>query len=442
MKRLTSLAMSLAIMASVAVPASAARVGEVVNYALHTDIVAQINGHSLRSYNVSNRTAIVAEDLAGFGFQVAWDGVKRTLKVERTVDSWGNPVDPAVYPKYEERELEGAIGTRAEAILATDIKTYVAQQPVDAFNIDGETLIWFSDLNRYGQVVWNEASRTANLVLGNPEKGSMEEAVQDWIGENSNYQLYSGTKGTLLVGYSYGAVHGTACKMEYVDLAGNILSINSLLPQHGYGVEYYLNPRNIVVSGDQLSFVTTLAGEGQHQLIVDLAQGKLVSSQPLTGTLTRWEVTCTPEDGTIANTQALMEVVFTKMAGEGEASVLSANFPYDNVTVKADQTGITMLMEDIEDPNYQETPFGRAVRALYKSDLPSRFRDEQFSPENSLEERKLVRKFFRVTFNDKPVAGDLWWTLSNGARALRFDFDISPAIKDGDVLKLSVGVES
>lgn len=83
MKRLFTAALSAALLLSLALPSSAAGTGRAVDWALYTDITAQINGHPLRSYNVNGSTAVVAEDLRGYGFQVLWDAEDRTLSVER-----------------------------------------------------------------------------------------------------------------------------------------------------------------------------------------------------------------------------------------------------------------------------------------------------------------------------------------------------------------------
>ena len=79
MKRLFTAALSAALLLSLALPSSAAGTGRAVDWALYTDITAQINGHPLRSYNVNGSTAVVAEDLRGYGFQVLWDAEDRTL---------------------------------------------------------------------------------------------------------------------------------------------------------------------------------------------------------------------------------------------------------------------------------------------------------------------------------------------------------------------------
>ena len=103
MKRLFTAALSAALLLSLALPSSAAGTGRAVDWALYTDITAQINGHPLRSYNVNGSTAVVAEDLRGYGFQVLWDAEDRTLSVERAADSTGCPALPASWGLHAAR---------------------------------------------------------------------------------------------------------------------------------------------------------------------------------------------------------------------------------------------------------------------------------------------------------------------------------------------------
>ena len=179
MKRLFTAALSAALLLSLALPSSAAGTGRAVDWALYTDITAQINGHPLRSYNVNGSTAVVAEDLRGYGFQVLWDAEDRTLSVERAADSTGCPALPASWPDYTPPALTQPVGTRAQPILSTDIDTYVAGQYVRSCNIGGETLICFSDLAPYGAVSFDEDSRTAELTLGDdPAHGGCKRVYQ------------------------------------------------------------------------------------------------------------------------------------------------------------------------------------------------------------------------------------------------------------------------
>lgn len=447
-------------LASMVVPISAAKVGEVVDYALHTDIVAQIDGHPLRSYNVGGRTAVIAEDLARYGFKVTWDGVKRELMLERTTNDRGEVVNPTVYPKYEEETLRAPVGSRAEAILSTDIKTFVAGKQVEGFNADGETLIWFSDLDSYGDVVWDAEKRVANLVLGDPMENSLQKLIQpllDWkatAGTNSYYELYPGTKGTLFVGYWSGTPHGTACKMEYVDLAGNRTDINSILPTWGFGSEYYVRPRNVIVHGDQLIFTTIFQETADsadaetgvsrdYILTVDLKEGKLTDTCPVSPNqkLTMWSANFKPEEGAQTNPEEALEITFGKQTGTDEVVVLDASIPYPGIELQVTQSKAFLIVGSRTDPSYNDTSFGRAYYALARSDLPSMFREEvPFRPHNTDEQRRFVNQSFKVTVNGKTIPGNLSWVGKNGRRCLRYDFDQSLALSDGDMVTVKMGL--
>jgi hypothetical protein len=166
MKSLIQKAIALSIvMLSMTQPALAVNLGAVVNHALYTDIVATIDGHPLRSYNVNGHTAIVAEDLRGYGFQVDWNAKARSLSVERTINADGTLFLPESWPSYTPEPAKGTIGSWCKNILRSDIVTYLSGSQVDGFNIDGETLIWLSDLSPYGTVTWDAANNNANLTL-------------------------------------------------------------------------------------------------------------------------------------------------------------------------------------------------------------------------------------------------------------------------------------
>lgn len=296
MKCLMNTALALSLCAGLALPAGAAQVGEVVDYALHTDIVAQINGHPLRSYNVGGRTAVVVRDLEEYGFVIQWDAMAREVRLLRRVDSQNAPVTPVSWPEYTPDKLKAPVGSRAENIYATNIKTYVSGAQVESFNIGGKTLIWFNDLASYGDVVWDETSRTADLVLGDPMEIGLRRMIQpllDWDDLvhpdriEESYQLYPNEYGTLFVGKYSGTSHGTAYRMAFVKRNGNVVDVDELMPVYGFG-RYYLAPEEIRLEGETLWFVSPVKDEaaavtelGKCLVKVDLNMGRLLSMQPL-----------------------------------------------------------------------------------------------------------------------------------------------------------------
>ena len=140
--------------------------GEAINKVLNTDIKATIDGHPIRSYNIDGKTAIVAEDLREYGFNVTFDSYKRTLKIAE-----GNK---RITSKYTYTPNTMPIGSVAMDVIVTDIRTLVDhpsyygggtfEAEIDGFNVNGYTVIFIDDLDVYGNVIWNESSRTISFI--------------------------------------------------------------------------------------------------------------------------------------------------------------------------------------------------------------------------------------------------------------------------------------
>jgi len=158
-KRAAAWTAAMALCLSAGVSAQANRV---VDYAFYTDIVATIDDHPVRSYNIGGNTAVVAEELAGCGFEVIWNASSRTLRILRDETR----ATPQVWPTYTAPALTQRIGARAQPIYETDIVTYIADKAVRAFNINGETLVWMDDLAPFGTLVWRPDARVLALTLG------------------------------------------------------------------------------------------------------------------------------------------------------------------------------------------------------------------------------------------------------------------------------------
>jgi|GEM_PF-1285243 len=141
------------------VTAAALRVGEVVDHTLSTDIRAFINGYEIPAVNIAGRLGVVAEDLGGYGFAVIWEQETRTLQVRR------DPNAPFL-PQPVSQKPNQPIGTPLDPVLHTDIVTYLDGRQVDSFNIDGRTIIYFSDLAPYGDHLYDNDVRLSMLSLG------------------------------------------------------------------------------------------------------------------------------------------------------------------------------------------------------------------------------------------------------------------------------------
>lgn len=145
--------------------AFADRIGDVIGSSLTTDIVAQINGYDIASYNYQGYTYVIAEDLVNYGFNVSYDNNSRTLSITR------NYGVSQIYSTYKKPAVSSKdVGKKAFNLLYTDIKTYIDGQYANSYNINGQTIIAFDDLAGYGTYVWNNNTRKITLDLPGIEK--------------------------------------------------------------------------------------------------------------------------------------------------------------------------------------------------------------------------------------------------------------------------------
>lgn len=134
---------------SVGVFANSMICGEVLN----TDIKAYIDSKPIKSYNIAGWTAVMAEDLINYGFNVEWDAYKRTLSIDKS------NLPNGATSSYQFEENTKPIGSHAFYVYKTDIKTFVAGNQVNAFNIGGWTIIYIDQLEVFGDVVWDSEKR-------------------------------------------------------------------------------------------------------------------------------------------------------------------------------------------------------------------------------------------------------------------------------------------
>ena len=159
-KKISLFLLVVMLLITVCYQVSAQNVGDVVNKALYTDIVAYINHNPINSFNVDEYTAIVVEDLVDYGFNVVWDGNAKTLKVT------SNDSVKAITPRSTVyRTPNSLIDQIAADVLYTDIKTYVNGKEVKSYNINGRTIIYFKDLTPFGKVAWDESTRSAKMWI-------------------------------------------------------------------------------------------------------------------------------------------------------------------------------------------------------------------------------------------------------------------------------------
>lgn len=136
------------------------KIGEVINHTLYTDIVTKINGCDIPSYNINGYTAVAAEDLRDYGFDVLWDENARSISVLRNYEK------PQITSLYEAPKISyGKVGKRARNVLRTDIISYVNGKQVVSHNIGGKTIVYFNDLSVFGEVSYDDSERVLSLTI-------------------------------------------------------------------------------------------------------------------------------------------------------------------------------------------------------------------------------------------------------------------------------------
>ena len=138
-----------------------AKTGDILGYAKYTDISAYINHYPITSYNINDYTAVVAEDLRNYGFNVVWDGENRDLFITRNFDA------TQIIPYGTVYKYSAKAGKNSFPYLETDINTYVNGNKVESFNIDGKTCLYIDALAPYGEVAWVPEIRAIKLWIKN-----------------------------------------------------------------------------------------------------------------------------------------------------------------------------------------------------------------------------------------------------------------------------------
>ena len=140
-------------------PVNAYKIGDVIGEAVYTDIIASINDYNITSYNINNYTAVVAEDLRNYGFDVTWVSEERALYIKRAATN--NVASTYIAQKISPSQ----IGRKAQNVFYTDIKNYINGVEVKSYNIDGKTIVNFDDLSAFGSVKYDDTTRRIDLSI-------------------------------------------------------------------------------------------------------------------------------------------------------------------------------------------------------------------------------------------------------------------------------------
>ena len=137
--------------------AAAPKVGDKLGDVLYSDITAYINGQAIPTSVIKGKTLVVVEDLANYGFNVAWDGKAKTLRVTRDTKKAINPLKVSKNTR--------PVGSVKEKYVYTDIKTYLSGAEVESFAVAGKTLIDFELLAKYGSISFNSQTKALSLWI-------------------------------------------------------------------------------------------------------------------------------------------------------------------------------------------------------------------------------------------------------------------------------------
>lgn len=174
----------LLVLSILAAPCAYAAVGDEAGFIYTTDIVADIDGMAVPSYNIGGKTVVIAEELEPYGFEVVWDAENRLLNVYTKAMP-----DSAPYFVPEKSAEPGKI---AGTIYESDIVAYVNGMWVESYNIGGRTALVMEDMastddegkrmSRDGnphraagfsiacmQAVWDAGARTISLTCLRPQ---------------------------------------------------------------------------------------------------------------------------------------------------------------------------------------------------------------------------------------------------------------------------------
>ena len=127
------------------------KVGEVVGNYFKTDIVTELNGREITSYNIGGRTCILAEEMRNFGYDVIWDSENRTLNIIKPSDFYKITTDYGVIATDVnfKREISFFMKMRRGIILSDDLENNFelsVPSQYKLFNMGGHSYVKLSDL--------------------------------------------------------------------------------------------------------------------------------------------------------------------------------------------------------------------------------------------------------------------------------------------------------
>ena len=172
-----SLILFLLVLSSINFADTNHKIGDKIEDVLYTDILTEINGREIQSFNINGFTTIYVTQAQKLGYNVNWDGDKRLVSIKNNEDN---------KPIYEAKKLEKKkntkhqIGDKIENVLYTDIITKINGQKVESFNINGSTAIYVTALKKTdADVKWNGDTR--RVIISNVKNSKSQEILKNKV---------------------------------------------------------------------------------------------------------------------------------------------------------------------------------------------------------------------------------------------------------------------
>lgn len=259
------LGMIIAVSAMLVSTAYAAN-GDIAGTIYTTDILTQIDGKNITSYNIDGETLIALEDLEQYGFNVKYDDSIRTVFIN---DTGKRPSD--FNPDIPRGEVGGIAGNYYES----DILACVNGVFIRAYSLNGKMAARVEDLgnidsdSQYGlspylmTYSYDDEKRLLSLNTKRDSMPDTEQIKYDFINRDTNQyfgwfydsEIPTG-EGSVLIGGSSGTTHGTY--VYYYYLRNNdkwFVPLTAAISQYGFhDIWGHLRISDLRTEGNSLIF--------------------------------------------------------------------------------------------------------------------------------------------------------------------------------------------
>ena len=200
---------------------------ENLGYVKETDIVTFIDYCPIESFNYKGKTFVIAEALSKYGFNVLWNGDKRTLEITRPERNFTPYATDVINTKKENVTFKDIF-----KVYPTDIKTYINGNLAESYNIFGTTMVSVDAVGEYGggYVQYDDGKRRLDVCIIEKEIENCEEKTENSENSVSGEKGFFGGDGNLLYGvkkYDNQSRYGKSYYYVYGDFANDkTVSVN------------------------------------------------------------------------------------------------------------------------------------------------------------------------------------------------------------------------